>query len=520
MASSCQVSPAELECAICCELLIDPRSLTCSHTFCMQCLIRLHQSKQDEYSVDCPLCRQVTCLEDGDLSSLQPNLELQTAVTSLETKNQSLKGRVEARLNTLFEHVSLINDVEDAVSINVNRAMTAIEAAFNDNLQSLSGKNDELAERCLQYKHDCMSKLSIMRESSGDMISRISSVFEKISDDSMILLEGEALAIHESAQNALLDLLEQNEPDASEVNAIAEQSGNVKFKRFPGQSVMDIGVLEGIDQTSAENVKFLTELPVENWKVGGMVMMPNERVALGYRTGGIQFFSKDREQEKVLEDIQVWALARFWDGCFVVRDRDNNVMVFTQELERQSRMFETLTWEEGGQGGINVDSHKNIYVSYCQCSMIQVFKEDGGNPIKELSCDFVPYQFCIANNGRQIFVQDGPTLQVIDEGGVGKHEITKEGVVGYPALDVVPSSGDDVNLVLIAWVDDKLGIVSIDRYTDTLRYKDSLVTDYKVDSSWPSRCFLNVSDNGLVAFYRNSHLYFFQILWSARCCIL
>lgn len=522
MASACQATPAELECAICCELLIDPRNLECSHTFCMACLLRLYQTKQADFnSVDCPLCRHVTCLEEGDLSSLQPNVDLQTAVKSLEKKNDSLKERVEARLNMLLEYVSLINDVEDAVNIDLNRAKNAIEEAFNDGLQRLTGRNDELIEKCLHYKHDRISKLSIMRESSGDMVSRISSAFEKISGDAMMLLEGEALAVHESACIALLTLLDQDEPDASEAQAIAEDSANVKFMRLPGQSEMDMGLLQGTDCTTTDKARFVTELPVENDKVAGLVMMPNERVALGFRNGGIQIFNRNGAQEKILENIQVSALARFPDGRFVVRDKDNNVTLYTQELERQSTTFETLPWQEGGQGDIDVDGQGNIYVSYWLAMTIQMFSEDGGIPIKEIDCSgYVPYQLCIRSNGNYILVQDGPTVRVIDEDGIEKHELTKGGVVGYPALDTVPCLGDDGPTILIAWVNDKVGLVTIDRYTDSLTHKDSLFADYKVDSAWPSRCFLKVSDEGLVAFYRNSRLYFFHIPLSARCCLL
>jgi len=43
----------QLECSICCEAFIDPRTLPCSHSFCEMC-IRDHLRRKD----DCPVCRR------------------------------------------------------------------------------------------------------------------------------------------------------------------------------------------------------------------------------------------------------------------------------------------------------------------------------------------------------------------------------------------------------------------------------------------------------------------------------
>ena len=50
-----------LKCAICQEVLKDPKTLSCFHSFCMECLKKLKEVKQGEdEGVSCPMCRAFT----------------------------------------------------------------------------------------------------------------------------------------------------------------------------------------------------------------------------------------------------------------------------------------------------------------------------------------------------------------------------------------------------------------------------------------------------------------------------
>ena len=50
------VNSEELECACCYEILVDPTTLTCGHSFCRYCLAKwFNMSKKTE----CPECRQI-----------------------------------------------------------------------------------------------------------------------------------------------------------------------------------------------------------------------------------------------------------------------------------------------------------------------------------------------------------------------------------------------------------------------------------------------------------------------------
>ena len=51
--------PPDVTCSICSEILIDPVSLHCGHTFCQLCLARMWRSKGKPAPsrLQCPVCR-------------------------------------------------------------------------------------------------------------------------------------------------------------------------------------------------------------------------------------------------------------------------------------------------------------------------------------------------------------------------------------------------------------------------------------------------------------------------------
>ena len=49
----------ELQCAICLEMLRDPRMLPCQHTFCLECLEKLSKMNLGNgKTLDCSLCKR------------------------------------------------------------------------------------------------------------------------------------------------------------------------------------------------------------------------------------------------------------------------------------------------------------------------------------------------------------------------------------------------------------------------------------------------------------------------------
>ncbi|XP_071491906.1 E3 ubiquitin-protein ligase TRIM56-like [Diadema antillarum] len=82
-----QISRQNLECPICLTLFNHPRSLTCSHIFCTNCLQRIFQAQPVEQAIKCPICRKETPLPGGDVSKLQTNVPLSSMVDEVKTRS-------------------------------------------------------------------------------------------------------------------------------------------------------------------------------------------------------------------------------------------------------------------------------------------------------------------------------------------------------------------------------------------------------------------------------------------------
>ncbi|XP_071507050.1 uncharacterized protein [Diadema antillarum] len=82
-----QISSQNLECPICLALFNQPKSLICSHTFCKDCLESIFQTRPNQQTIACPVCRRETPLPSGGVSKLQTNVPLSSLVDEVKTKS-------------------------------------------------------------------------------------------------------------------------------------------------------------------------------------------------------------------------------------------------------------------------------------------------------------------------------------------------------------------------------------------------------------------------------------------------
>jgi hypothetical protein len=75
-----------IECSLCLGIFVDPRILSCGHTFCLKCIKGQIASSSIKTSVSCSLCRQVCALPNGDAGKLPKNYSL-ADVASEATKD-------------------------------------------------------------------------------------------------------------------------------------------------------------------------------------------------------------------------------------------------------------------------------------------------------------------------------------------------------------------------------------------------------------------------------------------------
>ncbi|XP_071494568.1 tripartite motif containing 13-like [Diadema antillarum] len=87
MATSHQISSQNLECPVCLTLFNQPKSLTCSHTFCKDCLERIFLTQTNQHTISCPVCRTETSVPNGEVAKLQTIVALGSLVDEVKTNN-------------------------------------------------------------------------------------------------------------------------------------------------------------------------------------------------------------------------------------------------------------------------------------------------------------------------------------------------------------------------------------------------------------------------------------------------
>ena len=95
----------EVTCAICLELLVDPKSMPCLHTYCKKCLMeaiakRPHDPDlpRDRPAINCPLCRAEVSLSDKGIEALPTNFSATRLVETVQ-----LQGKLEQNKTPLCD---------------------------------------------------------------------------------------------------------------------------------------------------------------------------------------------------------------------------------------------------------------------------------------------------------------------------------------------------------------------------------------------------------------------------------
>ena len=78
----------EMECPICTEEYVEPKSLNCGHSLCLECLKKIYK----DGTVDCPICRHITIPNFPDVNSLSTNFVLNSMMVHLKAYFSSMES--------------------------------------------------------------------------------------------------------------------------------------------------------------------------------------------------------------------------------------------------------------------------------------------------------------------------------------------------------------------------------------------------------------------------------------------
>ena len=607
MASEDAIIAHRLECALCFDLMKEPKFLSCAHTFCKDCLVQLYQCQRRRDQISCPVCRQTTRLQNGDVSRLQTNVPIKAMISDVKSAKrnctvqavcdpnsksiataycqmcveymcdscleahgkfrkdkdhevismddinkgkmkvkrfchdhpqeeklwvcttcnclicfrcrvidhndanhklekvtdfqkrmkdqiESLKKKAGEKARSFEKYMKLTNEKDAKIELKINKIIADINEAYDDSIQQLTNRRNELIRECNESKNKLKMQLCDFNNVSKNEIIGITSASDLVSNGRKTILEGETLAVHTALCGELEDMLGKDGPDDSKTLAVARQAEDMEFTRYRGRRELDLGHVMRNTHWDLERVNIYR---LSGNDVSDMLPAHDGGMVVGYWGGGLEIFTVNGPVKKILKDVNVFRISTLSDGRHIVRGGSGNTFnIYTNDWGGKSDTFKTPF---SNTGGLCVDNHDNIYVGNYYDKKIAVFRPEGGAPIKEItSPGLEPMYMRHMAYSNLLVVTNRSTVRVIDEEGTVKHEVTIDGYC--PCISLLHDDS-----ILIAWRTD--GLLTIDLYTPQLKFVRTVLSKFKINGD--TECLAEFS-TGEIAFLDENNLYVFR----------
>eukprot|EP00057_Strongylocentrotus_purpuratus_P018209 XP_011672683.1 PREDICTED: E3 ubiquitin-protein ligase TRIM17-like [Strongylocentrotus purpuratus] len=434
---------------------------------------------------------------------------LEEGAYETEQKNQveELASKANAKISNVEKYVKYAGDKRKRVHNLQEQLNDEIDETFEESVQKLEEQKTVLKNEVGHKLGKLQTSLGNMVESGRMQIDEIKKARDlNIKNSFHIPLQTEALTSHNATCQQLEELLSRIEPDEELPRRTAEEGEKIGFTS-QGSDDLQLGQL-GQKSECMEYIEYL--LAVGN-SMDGMAISPNNEMAVGCNEGGIVLYSFEGIiQDTILKSDRVRALDFMPDGGYVIRDSNNKIDLYTELLEKVDVTFETIDVAKGGfVGGLTVGKDGLIFVGYYKCKKIQVFTPEGGEAIREITCNgFQPTQIFAMTSSQSIAVQSNSyKVQVInDVSGAIIHSISKDGARAFPAVC-------QDNSIIIAWVQQDESLLSIVQYTKELKYIKNILTDFEIIKPHRAWYYLQAFKTGELAFCTSDMFYIFNETW-------
>ena len=295
----------------------------------------------------------------------------------------------------------MTNEHNAKIELTIGEIITDINEAYDDCIQQLTKRRNELIGQCNELKKNLKTQLCDVSKVSQNEIDCISCASDLVSNGMKTILEGETLAVHTALCGELQDMLGKDGPDDSKALAIARQAEDMEFMRYRGRRELDLGQVKR--KWELKNIKTYPLSGSEPWDIhqtrdGGM--------AVGYLEGGLEMFTVDGPVKKLLEDVPVQQISTLSDGRYIIRGVCITLTLYTEDWKGELVAFNA---QFGLNGGLCVDNHDNIYVSNYHEHNIIVFRPEGGEPIKEITSPGSQSMVYPSHESQQSAGSDGST---------------------------------------------------------------------------------------------------------------
>eukprot|EP00002_Diphylleia_rotans_P010299 TRINITY_DN2073_c0_g1_i1.p1 TRINITY_DN2073_c0_g1~~TRINITY_DN2073_c0_g1_i1.p1 ORF type:complete len:312 (-),score=85.02 TRINITY_DN2073_c0_g1_i1:265-1200(-) len=273
----------ECKCAVCMELMLDPRVLPCGHPYCVNCILAIHieakETKDGKNPPTCPLCRKPFTLANDDPTSLEPSHYHLALLEQLQKQGMPQEPELDLEsLNVCFKHDRsplLFYDAQDLVNpflcekcaeetikkdpsrnlVSFEEGAAEIMKKIEELLPQAEKRRDEIAEilkqihenidkvdkQSEQIESEIRARFKEFRDVVERMETRARSRLRDLHEEVMKPFEEGAAAckeIEEQIQQALAALqeaeqLEKESGDSSKVAAAREALKEATSRKIP-----------------------------------------------------------------------------------------------------------------------------------------------------------------------------------------------------------------------------------------------------------------------------------------------
>ncbi|XP_072169895.1 uncharacterized protein [Diadema setosum] len=454
--------------------------LDCLKIMCMRCRMLDHQPKDHKV-----------------LSNAEYNRKRLQEMNGLNEQSKVYKDDLE----TFIKNVS--QKRTNAIA-HIEEKKEEINKTYDEYVRKLTMRKEKLIRQLEEQKTQAEQKFKDILDDTKTQIAIIKGSSELANKSLKAPLEGGTIAMHQSLFDELECAIRKDKPDLTDASSLEARVKTLRFQSNAATNELHLGKLQRVEWKKVVE----KELPVKNC-MAKMVETPTGQMAVASYLGGVCYYTRNGELSPTSdhEDIGIGAIGYLSDGRCIIASL-NNISLFAVNGEKCDVKFDTLTRDEGGYCDVSVNGEDRIYASYREAHLIKVFTKSGRKAVREIPCkDNELYQhYPLKSNKELVMKTHSNSVKVIDESGTVKSTVRKDGDI-YSAFPAVCS--DDS--ILIAWVNKKENLLSIDHYTSDLKYKETLCDGQRIDILERKWCYLQqFKTTGDTAFCTPVKLYIFQ----------
>lgn len=306
----------ELKCPVCLEEFVEPKSLSCSHTVCRECLANIaeHTNWNARRSyVRCPTCRSETDIHfPGGVDTLPTNYIVTTLISGKDrTKDiKELEDRLNSSKQALGVRQELLTEIVD------------ISEGLGHRRQQVEGDIRQTAERIVQ----------MVRASEEKLIQQLN--LRVVSQQQRLQQQREVIKSLISRANDMYQSVEQQINSLPTRRLVEEKSSIVAQLR-------DIDTIELASEIpEMEAIAFTPNMSIaecEQLTTLGKLVIANERPAVGltvpdYSNDNVEISTFGMAGNGNGEFMIPWGVAIRDDGCIAVADHANcRIQVFSNQ---------------------------------------------------------------------------------------------------------------------------------------------------------------------------------------------